>query len=83
MSEVRKATSVYMNACDDGLRFIFKNESETTAVTMDWVTASDMALRLDHFGNEALTMMQIGLDPYRSSHRDSFIQSWLEAGGQE
>ena len=83
MNEVRKVTSVFLSKCDDGLMLVFSNETETTTITMDWVEAARMTMRLDEQGDEAYTMMQMGLDPYRASHRESFDLSWLQVGGQE
>jgi hypothetical protein len=83
MESVEKATSVVMQKCNDGLRLIFSNETATTTVTMDWVQAARMTMQLDAQGTEAHTMMQMGLDPYRSSHRQSFDLSWLQAAGQK
>jgi hypothetical protein len=76
----RNAKRVFLLPCDDGIKMVFTSDTgESSAVTMDWVTAADMALRLDQLGAEALTMMQIGLSPYQSSHRESFFVAALEA----
>lgn len=83
MQTVEKATSIVMQKCNDGLKLIFSNGVESTAVTIDWVQAAEMTNRLDEHGDEAFTMMQIGLDPYRESHRQSFDLSWLEAEVQQ
>jgi hypothetical protein len=79
MKAVEKATSVVMTQCDDGLKMVFSNHNQTTSVTMDWIVAAELTLRLDALGKEALTMMQMGLNPYRGEHRQSFILSQLQA----
>lgn len=79
MKAVEKATSVVMTQCDDGLKMVFSNHNQATSVTMDWIVAAELTLRLDALGKEALTMMQMGLNPYRGEHRQSFILSQLQA----
>jgi hypothetical protein len=74
-----KANGVNLFPCDDGLLMVFVPvDGESVKVTMDWVALADFALRLDTFGKEALTMMQIGLDPYKSSHRQQFSEAGWE-----
>lgn len=79
MKAVEKATSIVMHQCDDGLKMVFSNDNQSASITIDWVVAAELTMRLDAFGKEALLMMQMGLDPYRSEHRDSFILSQLQA----
>lgn len=81
---MRNAKGVVLSACDDGLlmRFV-PDEGDSFAVTMDWVTVADVALRIDEFGKEALTMMQIGLDPYKASHRSQFSSAGFDAAIDE
>lgn len=68
-----KADAVTLRPSDLGLDFVFIREGEPSIrVSLDWLQAADLTLRVDHLGQEALTMMQIGLDPYRAPHRESF-----------
>jgi hypothetical protein len=83
MNSVEKATSIVMTQCDDGLKMVFKNHNQTTSVTVDWIVAAELTMRLDALGKEALTMMQMGLNPYRGEHRHSFILSQLQAAKDE
>jgi hypothetical protein len=83
MKAVENVTSVVMNQCDDGLKLIFSNRTQSVTITMDWVVAADMTMRLDAVGDEVMTMMQMGLNPYRGEHRHSFILSQLQAAKDE
>ena len=82
MESVEKVTSVVMQKCNDGLKLIFSNGSDTVYVTMDWVEAAKMTMRLDEQGTEAHTMMQMGLDPYRGDHRQSYTFAGFQAGSE-
>ena len=81
MNVVRKVDSVVMHKCDDGLQLTFSNKAETATITIDWVELAKMMLQMNEHGDEAYTMMQIGLDPYRESHRHSFTLSYFQAAG--
>jgi hypothetical protein len=81
MKVVEKVNFVEMHKCDDGLKMIFSNGVERTAVTMDWVEVAKAILDMNEHEMEAYTMMQIGLDPFCESHRDSFNLSWFQVRG--
>ena len=67
------SSSVTLSPSDRGLDFTFNfDSSRSVSISLDWVRVADLALRMDHFGKEALTMMQVGLDPYRASTREEF-----------
>jgi hypothetical protein len=76
---LREVENVTLMSCDDGLKMVFiPKEGEALSITMPWSTAADMAIRLDQLGQEALLMTQAGLNPYRESHRVSFLTAQLQ-----
>lgn len=87
--DLGQVVSTTLRPSDRGLEFILNFESSRSVrVAMDWPRVAELSLRMDKFGNEALTMMQIGLGPYHSPHRESFSMAGLlactsPAGGDE
>jgi hypothetical protein len=75
-----KADDVTLLPSDLGLDFVFIQEGAASVrVSLDWLQVADLTLRVDKFGNEALTMMQIGLNPCHEPHRDEFCFAGLLA----
>lgn len=81
MSEIEPAKSLHLGSAasvtllpsDRGLDFTFNfDSSRSVSISLDWVRVADLALRIEHFGQEALTMMQVGIDPCRASSREEF-----------
>ena len=81
---MRNVKNVFLFPCDDGLEMCFVPEQgDSFKVTMSWPTVADLSLRIDAMGKEALTMMQVGLDPYPPEHREQFILAGLQACNQQ
>lgn len=75
-----KAVSVSLLPSDNGLDMVFwKENGERVRISLDWPQVADMALRVDTLGQQALTMMQVGMDPYSAAHRSSFFVAELQA----
>lgn len=74
-----KARAVFLRPSDDGLDMVFsKEDGQRVKISFDWVQVADMALRVDSLGEDALTLMQAGLDPYNAEHRSSFFVAGLQ-----
>lgn len=75
-----KAEAVTLLPSDLGLDFVFiQDGAPSVRVSLDWLAVADLTLRVDQLGAEALTMMQIGLDPYHAPHRSEFMWAGLLA----
>lgn len=74
-----KSSSVSLLPSDNGLDMVFwKEDGQRVRISLDWPQVADMALRVDALGQQALTMMQVGMDPYCAAHRSSFFVAELQ-----
>ena len=80
--DLGRAEGVTMITSDRGLELIFRfDENGTQAchkVAVDYLLLADVDERLGHFLREAALMYTMGMNPYNSQHRSSFLLAQLQ-----
>ena len=73
------AETVFLFPSDRGLDFVFNfPDKRSVRIALDWGRVVDLDNRFTKFMNDAALMLTMGMNPYNSEHRESFVLAQLQ-----